>query len=293
MEPLPARSGRGTRLTAVALALFVLLAVVGFASRSGFGGSSDARPSETYTSWAFSVFLVLFVLAIPVAVYAFFLKGREAAVERSRSFKRIVLQNVAMVLVFVAITALFVYAKHLRPTFFRRPPGDKATGAGKHGAHAKDGYEPVFQWPVLYVAGPLLLALAVAAVIAYRRRKTRLRGGKVPRDASELADELALELGDAIDDLEAEPDARRAVIAAYARMEGVLGRHGLLRRPSETPYEYLARVLLELRVPGDSVRRLTDAFERAKFSRHEIDEPRRRDAIAALIAVRDGLQAAA
>jgi len=66
----------------------------------------------------------------------------------------------------------------------------------------------------------------------------------------------------------------------------------LQRRPSETPYEYLARVLLELRVPGDAVRRLTDAFERAKFSRHEVDEPRRRDAIGALVAVREGLQAA-
>ena len=146
---------------------------------------------------------------------------------------------------------------------------------------------------MLYVAVPLLLALAVVAIVAYRPRKARLRGGKVPRDASELVDELTTELDDAIDDLETEPDARRAVIAAYARMEGVLGRHGLKRRPSETPYEYLARVLLELRVPGDAVRRLTDAFERAKFSRHAIDEPRRSAAIGALVAVREGLQGAA
>ena len=53
-------------------------------------------------------------------------------------------------------------------------------------------------------------------------------------------------MSDAIDDLEAEPDARRAVIAAYARMEGVLARHGLRRCPSETPLEYLRRILLGL-----------------------------------------------
>jgi len=58
MQPLPHASSRFTRLTLVALALFVLLAVVAFASRSGFGGSSDARPSPAYVSWAFSIFLV-------------------------------------------------------------------------------------------------------------------------------------------------------------------------------------------------------------------------------------------
>ena len=76
-------------------------------------------------------------------------------------------------------------------------------------------------------------------------------------------------MSDAIDDLEAEPDARRAVIAAYARMEGVLARHGLRRKPSETPLEYLRRILLGLTARADAVRRLTSLFEQAKFSRHD------------------------
>jgi hypothetical protein len=41
------------------------------------------------------------------------------------------------------------------------------------------------------------------------------------------------------------------------------------------------------------VRDLTDLFERAKFSTHEIDEPMKERAIAALISVRDDLQAVA
>jgi hypothetical protein len=290
MEPLPGSSGRGTRLTLVALALLALLALVAFASRSGFGGASDARPSPAYVSWAFSVFLVLFVLAIPVTLYAFYLQGQERASERARGFRRIVLQNVALLLLFIGAVAFFVYLRHQRGGFLRHPLQASKGLAGKGGKGAQGGYEPVFEWPVLVVAVPLVLAGLVAALVAYRHHKARLRGGKVPRDATDLVDELQLELGDAIDDLEAEPDPRRAVIAAYARMEGVLGRHGLQRRPSEAPYEYLARVLLELRVPADAVRRLTDAFERAKFSRHEIDEARRRDAIGALVAVRDGLR---
>ena len=294
MQPLPHRTSRFTRLTLVALALFVLLAVVAFASRSGFGGSSDARPSPTYVSWAFSIFLVVFVLAIPVVMYVFVVQGREAALERSRSFKRIVLQNVLMVGVFIVIAAVLVYARHLHPTFLGgRTPLDTAPldAPGKSGK--KSGIEPVFKTPVLYVAIPLVLALLVTGFVLYRRRLARLRGGRLPRDRSELAEELAAEITDAIDDLEAEPDARRAVIAAYARMEGALGRHGLRRRPSETPYEYLGRILLDLRAPADAVRRLTDAFERAKFSHHEIDGERKREAIGALVDVRDGLQTAA
>src|SRR5215210_4927271 len=156
MQPLPHRTSRFTRLTLVALALFVLLAVVAFASRSGFGGSSDARPSPAYISWAFSIFLVVFVLAIPVAAYVFFLQGQEAAVERSRNFKRIVLQNVLLVGFFVVVASVLVYARHLRPNFLgpRDAPLDAAGKGGKKGGR-KDAVEPVFQMPVLYVAIPL------------------------------------------------------------------------------------------------------------------------------------------
>jgi hypothetical protein len=99
-------------------------------------------------------------------------------------------------------------------------------------------------------------------------------------------------MSDAIDDLEAEPDARRAVIAAYARMEGVLARHGLRRMPSETPLEYMRRVLLGLTGRADAVKRLTSLFEQAKFSRHEIDSPMKLAAIGALREIRDDLRGA-
>jgi hypothetical protein len=75
-------------------------------------------------------------------------------------------------------------------------------------------------------------------------------------------------------------------------MEGVLGRGGTRRAPSETAFEYLQRVLLELTTRGDAVARLTALFEQAKFSRHEIDQGMKRDAIAALRAIRDDVQAA-
>jgi hypothetical protein len=79
-------------------------------------------------------------------------------------------------------------------------------------------------------------------------------------------------------------------VAAYAGMERVLASHGLARHRAETPFEYLARVLRDLRVREDAVRSLTQLFEYAKFSAREIDDDMKEDAIGALSAVRDDLR---
>jgi hypothetical protein len=73
-------------------------------------------------------------------------------------------------------------------------------------------------------------------------------------------------------------------------MERTLTAHGLARHRAETPLEYLGRILLDLNVRESAVRTLTELFEYAKFSRHEIDTVMKEQAIAALLAVRDDLQ---
>ena len=156
-----------------------------------------------------------------------------------------------------------------------------------HHSRQAGAFEPTFEWPVLAIA------LAVLAVGGHLRlpqlsRTQAADGGHLLEPT--VAEDFAATIGDAIGDLEAEPDARRAVIAAYARMEGVLGRHGLRRKPSETPVEYLGRILGGLTSRSDAVARLTGLFEEAKFSRHEIDDAMKRDAIEALRAIRDDLR---
>ena len=101
-------------------------------------------------------------------------------------------------------------------------------------------------------------------------------------------------LDDSLDDLRAERDPRKAVIATYARMETTLAGAGLPRAAAETPLEYLGRVLRELlHTSAEAVARLTSLFERAKFSTHEIDGGMKNDAINALVTMRDELRAAA
>jgi hypothetical protein len=73
-------------------------------------------------------------------------------------------------------------------------------------------------------------------------------------------------------------------------MERTLTLHGLARHRAETPTEYLVRILRSLDVRESAVRSLTELFEYAKFSPHEIDAAMKEQAIDALLAVRDDLQ---
>jgi Domain of unknown function (DUF4129) len=72
----------------------------------------------------------------------------------------------------------------------------------------------------------------------------------------------------------------------------VLAAHGLPRSPSEAPLEYLRRMLTELSVSPAAAKRLTDLFERAKFSQHAVGPEMKEQAIEALETVRDDLLAA-
>jgi hypothetical protein len=116
-------------------------------------------------------------------------------------------------------------------------------------------------------------------------------------DLREVADEVGAEeaidaLDDALADLERIREPGLAVRLAYSRAQTGFGRDDVARRPAETEGEYLARLLDRLGVSADAMRRLTDLFEQARFSRHEIDEDMRRAAVDAFSAVRDELTSA-
>jgi len=96
---------------------------------------------------------------------------------------------------------------------------------------------------------------------------------------------------DSIHDIEREPDPRRAIIRAYARMEGALARSGIARRPSQTPFEYLEAALRRLMVPAEPVRGLTELFEVARFSDRHLDASAKQRAIDYLLEVRFALAA--
>lgn len=291
MEALGEPRSRGTRLALVAAALVVLLAIVALASRTGFRHHSQAAPTSSYASYAFTAFLILFALMIPVAVYAFVVQMRETDLTKRRSFPSRMLHQLAIVFLLGAAGFVIVYLKTHNGHLFgiHITPLERASGGGSGaaGSPAHAQFEPRFEWLVLWL---FVAALVVTALVLFVTRHRRPNGLAATAAEPEVSEELAVSIGDAIDDLEAEPDARRAVIAAYARMEAVLARRGMRRRPNETPVEYLRRILLGLTTRADAVGRLTDLFELAKFSTHEIGTEMKLEAIGALREIRDDLR---
>jgi hypothetical protein len=160
-------------------------------------------------------------------------------------------------------------------------------GAGTHHVHHHLVVSP---WLIAVVAVVLLAVCATGVWVALRR------GGPEPLlvepPVAESPPELTPEqryslLADTLDDLRAEPDVRRAIVAAYARMERGLGAFGMSRRPSETPMEYLTRGLGRLVASAGAAQRLTDLFELAAFGTGRLDASVKLEAIASLEAMRD------
>jgi len=144
---------------------------------------------------------------------------------------------------------------------------------------------PMVLWVGVLVGTAVVVATVALLLIL------RARSGTIPA-AEGVNDEGPSPMAAvdaAADALEAEPDPRRAVIAAYATMERLLTHAGSPRREADAPTEHLTRSLVLLGASGEAARRLTDLFERARFSIHVIDEPVRQAAFEALAAVRRDL----
>jgi hypothetical protein len=136
------------------------------------------------------------------------------------------------------------------------------------------------------IVGLLLVAVVAIFFVMFaptkRRTELNLKG---PRGDPQLVG--GIDAG--IEDLEGITDPREAILAAYARMQSLAELAGVDRRLSDTPHELLARLLHDHRVEPSSARRLTELFERAKFSERPVGETTRREAIEALRRIRSEL----
>ena len=164
----------------------------------------------------------------------------------------------------------------------------RCSGVGEFQHRPDQAHSLAYEASITWVPTAVILGLVLTAVIAYFVAERRARRERTPR--AELAEELAAALDDALDDLRAETDPRRAVIAAYARVERILASSGIARRPAETSDEYLVRVLRDLTIGSDAIVRLTSLFTQAKFSQHEVDTAMKEEAIDSLERVRDELR---
>jgi len=283
---------RVRRRAVVLLALVALLAVVAIASTGDtpVGSGVARRPADALIDTLVSLVLVV-VLAGSVAIFYVYYLQRTGAHEERRRGGTVTPRSLLATIAFV----LFVLALAVRVALDNR--NHNGTGAGTGGRSLDGGslvdrargYEPRFATvPVIVILGIAGIA-GIATFLAHRARLRELE--PLEREPS-LGLALAEVLGETLDDLRAEPDPRRAVVAAYARLERTLAAYGVPRRPSEAPEEYLRRVLVDLEVGALSARRLTELFAEAKFSHHPVGPDMKEEAIELLESTRADLLAA-
>jgi hypothetical protein len=274
----------------VALALTGLLALVAVtAAGHRSGGGRAGRPSRAFFDYLFSAALVLMTVTAIAIVYVIWRERDRLPEDDAPARQRRTASALAMVLA-IALLLVLAHRAGIRPggLFAHHTPKVNHVSS-QPGQHRPHSLEPTahFRWLPALLVGVLFLAFVVLAALNSARRRLRMT------ERLEAAEEVALALDDSVDDLRAEPDARKAIIAAYARMERALGAVGLARRPAEAPLEYLARALAALSASNASVRRLTELFRIAKFSAHPLGPSDKESAIAALVAVRDELRSEA
>jgi hypothetical protein len=274
----------------LAAAVTLLLAVVAVVARGRpLGSGSHGHGGLPLSFWDYA-YTTIIIVGIPLLVTGVF---AAMFVRRRQKKPRPFWQSMLRVFVFycLLVVAELVIARYVHFHLHRHPLQQTETGRLKPGQNAQRqsgaGSRSLrFQWGELIAVLAFLAVIAAAAVVVARRSR--------PDDETGLEtapEALAAALDESLDDLRSDPDLRRAIIAAYARMERALAAAGIPRRPAEAPLEYVERALLTLDASTGAVRRLTDLFEWARFSHHEPEPSMRDDAVDALVAVRDELRA--
>jgi cell division protein FtsB len=276
------------RLLPLGLGVTALLVLAGIASHGRpLSGGRGRGPTATFFDYVATTLVIFAVLMLAVMIWALF-SERTGSADRPKPRSHLV-STLVMFVVAIALSALISRHSFLDrlQQLEQRANTSNQTGQTlpKPQPEPAATRNPRLRWDEIGIVIALLAGTAVV-LVASRQTRRPVRPWRFGREQ-----EVSLALDESIDDLRSDPDLRRAIIAAYARMEHALARVGLARHPAEAPFEYVERALRTLDTSAEAVRRLTGLFEWAKFSQHEPEPEMRDEAIDALIAVRDELRA--
>jgi hypothetical protein len=286
---------------ALAAGIAVLLLIgIALATPGGFAlvESVATRPFRSELPAAAEYLLVtLFVLSMVTAIVIAVRARRSRPLDKdSRLFKWLRapwwVRALAMVLgfaVFAGLMSLLIRADIDLPNGLDGLVGDApAEGSDAVPAPGEGGGTTLVGWLATIVFG-----MAVALVLSLLLVLIMPEAGSIAGLASASDDDVdevagGVELG--LTDLTSIADPRAAVLACYLTMTTAFRHAGVPHRPSDTPFELLERALVARRVDDQSARYLTELFERAKFSHHQVNESTRQEALRALRAVQRELE---
>jgi phosphatidylglycerophosphate synthase len=285
------KSPRLSPITA-AMAAFGLLVLAATAAPEGLawlrGSGSEAVIVLPDVPDAFAYLIIFFMLSV-AGLYCYLLLTSA----RKRPVRQIAPMGprLALLILLLAAWALLPPVQNaVRETLeaLRRDPPNERSGSD---ADPGDRLRQESSQALGYALTALLavVIIGVGAGVVWVLREDPEAEEKGPPSPPVLAAGVEL----SITDLERIAEPRAAILACYGRLQSAADEAGVVRRPSDAPFELLARLLHSLGASGAAARRLTELFERARFSDHEIDEAMRKQALEALAEVRTALAARA
>ena len=135
----------------------------------------------------------------------------------------------------------------------------------------------------------VLVALSMLAMVWTRRRMGLLHDSEI--ESAGLDDALQPILAETVASLELGSDPRSAVLTAYAALESSFADLGWHRAATETPSEFVGRVLARFTAAAGPVTELAGLYELARFSERAISSDDRRRATRSLEAAQVRLAA--
>lgn len=269
-----------------------ILVAVAYLIAGSRGASPDAwfgvpeLLRDNARDFTLAALLLLTVVVIPLTIRAMMVRMRLGPAERQSSLLA------GIVLLLLTVLGIWLFLRLVPPGTFELPfleapvePLDPTEGEVT--VPEPESAAGVVVWLGILVVG-------AGGFVLYKWMQARRRPLiDLPESkASELVARRRVLIGlldEAIEALRNHPDQREATIAAWARLETAVEVVGVTRRPSDTPSQFLERVLGAVASSGPAVERLTGAFERAMFSPHTIDRQTQLESVDALVAVRDEL----
>jgi uncharacterized protein DUF4129 len=279
--------GRSLPQPGILLVLFsiiVLLLVVALASRPDTGVPQPAVGSEPGRVVLDTVFYLLICAGLAGLVVAIWALWPNPDLETQPVERRHVSLGLAL---FASLAVLGLVWARSRWGPLPDLPQRQSGGAGFSPGSLVPGGLAVnngTDWMALLIT---LVVLLAAGVLLWRQLRPRRHSPRLGDPPGAVIGEV---LDDAVDDVLAEEDPRRAVIAAWARLERVLAAHGHARRAPEAPFEYAARAFAELGLAREALDGFAALYEWARFSVNQVTPGMREEALDRLLWVRESIR---
>ncbi len=168
------RSDAYRRAVLVGAGLLALLVVVALATRGNLGGSEGGPgPGGGFVDYVFTVFLVVFVLLIPFAIWLYWMQRDSLVYEAAQQRKQRRYGNIVTALFLIGLALWIQYLRthrgdggiHLKPPKAQIPKGSQVAKGG--------GAEPIFQWWLAALIVGLVVVGAATAFVLVRRANRR------------------------------------------------------------------------------------------------------------------------